>query len=76
MVLWIGRLALSGGRFGVGRHSCEARIRSDGSFFIGPGFGARFTRGRLGVGLEADMQLLFLEKATALMMPVKVYAVF
>jgi hypothetical protein len=33
-------------------------------------------RGRLGVGLEADLQLMFLEEATALIMPVKFYAVF
>jgi hypothetical protein len=69
-------IARPAGAYAWSSQPAEKEDRIHLALFIGPGFGARFMRGRLGIGLEADLQLMFLDKATALVMPVKICAVF
>ena len=52
---------------GVGRYSISLSA---------PLVRCRQMRGRFGVGLEANVQLLFKEHAAALTMPAKIYGVF
>ena len=61
---------------GAGAYKMDADYDSEMALFIGPGFGGRVAWGRIGIGMELNIQLGFSAPVSGLTVPVKLYATF